>query len=164
MAVDDDLLAEARRNWDKHGWAAADAMAAVTSIIRAQQIVLARIDEALRPFNLTFSRFEALALLHFTRRGGLPMGKIGTRLQVHPTSVTNLVDRLERAGLVERRAHPTDRRAVIAEITQEGRRVAVAAAAALADVRFGLGGVEDDDCNAIEATLRVVRREAGDLS
>ena len=55
-----------------------------------------------RPYGLTFARFEALALLSFSRRGALPLGKIGDRLQVHPTSVTNTVNRLERDGLVRR--------------------------------------------------------------
>ena len=107
---DFDLVAEARRNWERHGWDRPEAMAAATSIARAQQIVLARADAALAPFRLTFSRFEALALLFFSRRGALPMGKVGARLQVHPTSVTNTVDRLERDGLVRRASSDGDRR------------------------------------------------------
>ena len=122
---DFDLVAEARRNWERHGWDRPEAMAAATSIARAQQIVLARADAALAPFRLTFSRFEALALLFFSRRGALPMGKVGARLQVHPTSVTNTVDRLERDGLVRRASSDGDRRTVLAEITVEGRRVVV---------------------------------------
>ena len=90
-----DPIAEAHRNWDAQGWGRSAEMAAVTPITRAHQIALQRIDAALEPFGLNFSRFEALALLHFTRAGALPMGKIGDRLQVHPTSVTNTIDRLE---------------------------------------------------------------------
>src|SRR3954465_7883975 len=96
-------------------------MAAATSLMRAQQIVLAAVDAELRPMGLTFARFEALRLLAFTRRGELPMGKIGTRLMVHPTSVTNSIDRLEADGLVERRPHPDDRRTTLAAITSTGR-------------------------------------------
>ena len=44
-------------------------MAAATSIMRAQQIVLARVDEALKPFDLTFARYEALVLLTFSTTG-----------------------------------------------------------------------------------------------
>src|SRR3954469_25930453 len=95
-----DPVAEARRQWVDHGWAeAADGMAAVTSLMRAQQIVLTRVEEALRPYNLPFARYEVLMLLLFSRRGSLPMARIGERLQVHPASVTNAVDRLEAAGL-----------------------------------------------------------------
>ena len=48
-------------------------------------------------------------LLSFTRRGALPLGKVGERLQVHRTSVTNIVDKLEADGLVDarRRTSPT---------------------------------------------------------
>ena len=55
-----DPIEEARRQWVDHGWeAAADGMAAVTSLVRAQQILMQRIDSVLRPLNLTFARFSA---------------------------------------------------------------------------------------------------------
>ena len=69
-------------------------MALVTSIMRTHQILSARVDATLAPFNLTFARFEVLMLLDFSRAGRLPLGKIGQRLQVHPASVTNAIDRL----------------------------------------------------------------------
>jgi len=157
-----DLVQEARRNWDEVGWPAVPAMAAATSITRAHQILLRRIDTTLAPFGLTFSRFEALALLSFARTGALPLGKIGQRLQVHPASVTNTVDRLERDGLVRRRPHPDDRRGTLAAITDEGRRVAQEAADALGAIGFGLAG-DDVDHEAITEALVPVRRGAGDL-
>ena len=98
---------------------AAPGMAAVTSVMRAQQILQARVDDVLRPFGLTFARYEVLMLLHFTSRGSLPI-KMGERLQVHPTSITNAVDRLERPGW-SRRPHPTDGRATLVEISGAGR-------------------------------------------
>ena len=82
-----DPIAEARRQWAAHGWGQyADGMAAITSVIRAQQIFLARVEEVLKPLGLTFARYELLTLLHFTRTGALPMAKASARLQVHPTS------------------------------------------------------------------------------
>ena len=83
-----DPIVEARRNWQRSDWTAIEAMQAATSITRAHQILHSRIDEALAPLDLNFSRFEVLALLSFTRAGSLPMGKIGDRLQVHAASVT----------------------------------------------------------------------------
>ncbi len=77
-------------------------MAAITAIMRTQQILLGRIETALKPFGLTFARYELLALLSFARSGALPMNKASALLQVHPTSVTNAVDRLQEAGLVLR--------------------------------------------------------------
>ena len=69
-------------------------MRAATSVFRVQQILLARFDEALRPHDLTFARYEVLVLLTFSRTGELPLKVIGSRLMVHPTSVTNAIDRL----------------------------------------------------------------------
>lgn len=158
-----DPVEEARRNWNRHGWPSVDAMAAATSITRAHQIVLARINEALAPFGLTFSRFEALALLHFTRAGALPLGKMGQRLQVHAASVTNTVDRLERDSLVERRPHPDDGRTTLAAITDVGRATVEAASEALGAIEFGLAGDEPVDFGAIDSELRPVRRNAGDF-
>jgi len=80
-------------------------MRAATSIMRAHQLLLARLDGILKPHGLTFARYEALVLLRFSRRGSLPLSVIGERLMVHPTSVTNIVDRLTAQGLVELRGH-----------------------------------------------------------
>ena len=99
-------------------------MAVVTSIMRSQQLILGSVEAALKPFNLTFARYEVLMLLFFSRRGELPVGLVGERLQVHPASVTNAVDRLESDGLVERRRNPSDGRSVLAAITVHGREVA----------------------------------------
>jgi DNA-binding MarR family transcriptional regulator len=127
-----DPIEEADRQWRDHGWAdAAPGMGVVTSVMRAQQVLLARADAVLGGFGLTFARFEVLTLLSFTREGRLPMGKLGARLQVHPASVTSAVDRLERQGYVRREAHPTDGRATLAVLTAEGRTVAAEAAARL---------------------------------
>lgn len=155
-------MAEASRNWARHEWSSVGAMAAATSITRAHQILLRRIDETLAPFGLTFSRFEALALLHFTRAGELPLGKVGERLQVHAASVTNTIDRLERHGLVERRPHPVDGRATLARITDAGRATVTEASAALGVIDFGLAGGGIDH-HAITSVLEPVRRAAGDF-
>jgi DNA-binding MarR family transcriptional regulator len=158
-----DPIAEARRNWEDHGWPAPAAMAAVTSLTRAHQIALRRIDRVLRPLELTFARYEALVLLRFSRRGSLPLGKMGERLQVHPASVTNAVDRLESAGLVRRVAHPTDGRAVLAEITAEGRAAVDEATRALGEIRFGVDGLDDVAADALTDQLVPLRRIAGDF-
>ena len=88
-----DPIARADELW-KQRWGAVPSMAAITSIMRAQQILLAEVDAVVKPYGLTFARYEALVLLTFSKAGELPMSKIGERLMVHPTSVTNTVDRL----------------------------------------------------------------------
>ena len=73
-----DPIARAREQWVEQGWgAAADGMAAITSLMRAHQIVLARVEATLRPLGVTFARYEVLMLLWFSRRGSLPMKVIG---------------------------------------------------------------------------------------
>jgi len=138
-------------------------MVAVTSIMRAQQILMARLNELLEPFDLTFPRYEALMLLEFSGRGSLPLGKIGERLQVHRTSVTNTIDGLERSGFVRRVPHDTDRRAVLAEILPAGREAARAATEALHEAEFGTAPLAGEDLEALFATLRVLRDGAGDF-
>jgi DNA-binding MarR family transcriptional regulator len=158
-----DPIAEAARNWRANSWGAVDAMAAATSITRAHQILLGRINEALAPIDLNFSRFEALALLSFTRNGELPLGKMGDRLQVHPASITNTIDRLERDGLVVRVAHPTDRRTTLARITEAGRAAARTGAEALAEIDFGLIGLSAAARRRITVDLAALRGRAGDF-
>ncbi len=140
------------------------AMAAVTSIMRAQQILLAELDALLRPFDLTFARYEALVLLSFSRSGALPMRLVGERLMVHPTSVTNTIDRLERHGLVARRPNPLDGRGTLAEITPAGREVVREATAVLMAAGFGLPGYDDDHLDEVFGLLRQLRVAAGDFS
>ncbi|MFI5084451.1 MAG: MarR family winged helix-turn-helix transcriptional regulator [Actinomycetales bacterium] len=159
-----DPIAEAKRQWLDHGWAeAADGMAAVASLMRAQQIVLARVDAALRPLGLSYARFEILRLLAFTRDGALPMASASARLQVHPTSVTNVVDRLERDGLVRRTAHPTDGRATLVQVTEEGSSLAEAATRLLNRDVFSLPGIPPNELTVLVRTLADFRRAAGDF-
>jgi DNA-binding MarR family transcriptional regulator len=138
-------------------------MAAVTSIMRAQQILLGELDALLRPYGLTFARYEALVLLTFSRRGALPLGVIGERLMVHPTSVTNIISRLERQQMVVRRPNPSDGRGRLAEITDAGRDVVQRATRDLMAAEFGLGGYEPGQLKEIFDLFRELRLAAGDF-
>lgn len=162
MALDFDPIDEAARQWGLR-WDGVPQMHAVTSLMRVQQLLLSRLDGLLKPHDLTFARYEALVLLSFTQRGSLPLGKLGERLQVHPTSVTPIVDRLEAAGLVRRVPHPEDRRAVLAEITDAGRALVELATADLLEAGFGLSALDADQLRGISELLRPVREAAGDF-
>lgn len=160
-----DPIAEAKRQWVAHGWIdAAAGMSAATSIIRAQQLMLARIDAALKPFSLSFARYEMLRLLGFTREGRMPMASAIARLQVHPTSVTNTVDRLVRDGLVEREPHPGDGRAAMLVLTASGRELVGRATAALNAQVFAEPGLSDDDTAELVAIIARLRKNAGDFA
>ena len=159
-----DPIAEAERQWVAHGWSeAAEGMALVTSIMRVQQILNLRVDRVLRPLGLSFARYEVLMLLHFSREGELPLGKIGARLQVQPGAVTNAVDRLEADGLVVRRPHPVDGRTTLAVLSAEGRRLAVEATEELNEAVFGVTGLSSGRCRRLVSLLEEVRRDAGDF-
>jgi DNA-binding MarR family transcriptional regulator len=159
-----DPIAEAGRQWGAHGWPdQASGMAVVTSIMRLQQIFLARADTVLRPLGLTFARYEVLMLLSFSRRGALPLGKIGERLQVNAASVTNAVDRLEADGLVTRRSNPDDGRGTLASVTAAGRRRATTATEAMNERVFTDIGMAEPKVSGLFDLLADLRRAAGDF-
>ena len=157
-----DPLAEAERNWNEH-FGPGRAMAAATSIMRAQQIVLSTVDDALRPLGLTFARWEALVLLSFTKHGEFPLGRMGERLMVHPTSVTNTIDRLERDGLVDRIPHPTDGRTTLARLTPAGRRLMHRATATVEATGFGLDALAEGEQRELFEVIRRLRVAHGDF-
>ena len=157
-----DPVAAAARIWEQR-WPERERMEAVTSLMRVHQLVLTELDDRLRPLGLTFARFEVLVLLSFSRRGSLSLGKIGERLQVHATSVTPLVKRLEAGGLITRTRHPEDGRAVLAEITPKGRAVTEQASKIITDAQFALGSLDEDQCRSLTQLLITPREAAGDF-
>lgn len=156
-----DPIREAHRQWVAHGWAeAADGMALVTSVARVHQLLMERVDAALRPHELTFARYEVLRLLAFTRAGSMSMARLGSLLQVHPTSVTSAVDRLEKQEYVVRSRSERDRRVVLAALTDAGRTVVEAATHSLNAEVFTRAW--SDDLDGLTRLLDGVRRGAGD--
>jgi DNA-binding MarR family transcriptional regulator len=165
--LDFDPIDRAGDLWEQN-WPGQDAdvyasMRAVTSIMRAHQILIAHLDGILRPYGITFSRYEALVLLAYSQNGSLPLSKVGERLQVHATSVTNVVDRLEAAGLVRREPNPRDGRGTLASITDEGREVARKATEEFNAARFGMSGIEGDELRSLFTILRNLRVHAEDF-
>lgn len=160
-----DPIAEAKEHWESNGWTDASlGMAMVTSVMRAHQVLLARVHAVLSPMGLTFAQYEALMLLKFSRSGQLPLGKIGQRLQVHPASVTNVIDRLEGKGFVQRRPHPDDARTTLAAITREGRAIAKKATTALNAEVFAQTGLDDGSLRSLVDVVTELRRNEGDFS
>lgn len=156
-----DPIAEAARHWEQRwGTETATAMSAITSVMRAERILIARLNGLLEPHGLTFPRYEALMLLFLSRRGALPLGKIGDRLQVHRTSVTGLIDGLEATGFVRRSRHQRDRRTTLAEITDRGREAAEAATADLNSELFGTAPLGGEQLDALTGLLAGFRASA----
>jgi DNA-binding MarR family transcriptional regulator len=163
MSPDPDPIAEAHRQWVQHGWTdAADGMAMVTSVVRVHQLLMERIDASLRPLELTFARYEILRLLAFSRSGSMPMTRLGSLLQVHPTSVTSAVDRLQAQGYVERLRREQDKRVVLASITEAGRDVVERATEGLNQAVFEQPGLDTRKVGALTDLLTAYRAGAGD--
>jgi DNA-binding MarR family transcriptional regulator len=157
-----DPIRRAAQIW-RERFGPSDAMAAATSVMRVQQLLLAEFDRICRPYGLTFARYEALVLLTFSRAGALPMAKIGERLMVHPTSVTNTIQRLEKAGFVTREPNPRDGRGTLARVTSQGREVVDKVTGELMDADFGMAALDDDERTALFDILRALRVAAGDF-
>ncbi|GAA1230595.1 MarR family transcriptional regulator [Oryzihumus leptocrescens] len=139
------------------------AMASATSVMRVQQLLIGDFDAIVGRHGLTFARYEALVLLVFSRHGQLPMSKVGERLMVHPTSATNIIQRLAAQGFVERRPNPEDGRGTLAVISDAGREVMEAATTDLVAAGFGLGALTPAEHEELFRLLRKVRVAAGDF-
>jgi len=138
-------------------------MAAITAVMRTASIFLQRADAILKPHGLTFARFEVLALLGFSKRGSLPMSQASDLLQVHATSLTNSVDRLESTGLVRRIAHPTDGRTRLLELTANGQKVLAAARDDLNEQLFAQSNLSGNDATQLFEILARFRKASGDF-
>jgi len=161
-----DPVVAAREVWASKGWEeAALGMATITSIMRAHQLFLAQANDALRPFDLTFARYEVLAWLAWNAEcGSMSLSQIGELFQVTPATVTNAIDRLEADDLVRRLPHPDDARSTLAEITARGRRMVAAATVELNAKVFETVRLTENEMEALLRLLVKVRVEAGDFS
>ena len=157
-----DPVEGARERWIQQGWSdTAAGMAAVVSVMRAEQIFLNRAAAVLRPLGLTFARYQVLGMLRWA--GPLTLGAVGHRLWITPATVTNAIDRLEAADLCRRASHPTDARATLVEITAKGRRLFDRAVELLNADLFGTVGLTSDELDLLVGLLGKIRRAEGDV-
>ena len=159
-----DPIREAHRQWVAHGWTdAADAMALVTSVTRAQLLLAARVARTQRPHYPTSPHFDVPRLHSCTHDRALPMTRLGSLLQVHPASVTSAVDRLEAQGFVRRERRSEDRRVVHAELTDAGTATVEQATADLNTVFTDLAAdLGPDTVTELTRLLGALRTGAGD--
>jgi DNA-binding MarR family transcriptional regulator len=160
--LDYDPVEASRERWIEQGWEdEAAGMAAVVSVMRAEQIFLNRAATVLRPLGLTFARYQVLGMLRWT--SPLTLGSVGRRLWITPATVTSAVDRLEKAGLCRRAAHPTDARATFVEITVKGRRLFDDAVEALNADLFGNVGLDDEEIELLVGLIGKIRAAEGEV-
>ena len=161
--VDRDPILEAYRLWNENGWEdCAAGCTAVTSLMRVHQVLTRRADKILAPIDLTFARYELLVRLYF-HKGALPLNQLGRQLQIHQTSITSLVDKLEKQGLIKRTPHPTDRRSTIAQMTPAGRVLTGKAIMLLNSEFFRDIGLSDREARLLIGLLMKMRRSWNDI-
>src|SRR5260221_10345168 len=78
-----------------------------------------RFEQNARDLGLTRSQCQVLA--HLARNEGIQQSALADILEVEPITLTRILDRLEDGGLVERQAHPTDRRVRLLRLTEAAR-------------------------------------------
>jgi DNA-binding MarR family transcriptional regulator len=159
-----DVVAWSRHVWTEAGLPSADYLALFASIGRIDQIVTQAIEQVLKPFNLGVSRYLLLNTLLLTKAGALRMNRLGWHMMVHPTTVTVVVDQLDRDRLVVRKTHPNDRRAILVELTPAGRALALQASKALAESRFGFPALPKHTVAEMLEILTTIRVTAGDIA
>lgn len=157
-----DPVEASRERWIQQGWQdTAAGMAAVVSVMRAEQIFLRRASDALRPLGLTFARYQVLGMLRWA--GPMTLGAVGHRLWITPGTVTSSVDRLEVADLCRRASHPTDARATLLEITAKGRRLFDRAVEHLNTDLFGTVGLAAEELDLLVGLIGKIRAAEGDV-
>jgi DNA-binding MarR family transcriptional regulator len=151
-----------RERWEENGIPCPAQFGAMASLLRATAVVTDEVDRVLKTVELTRTGWLVMITLQMSDDHARPLGQLSKVLLVHPTTVTMVIDQLERAKLVTRKPHPTDRRTVLAKLTPKGLTVVQEANDALGAVSFGMGGIDDAMADRITEDLRTVRRGVGD--
>ena len=152
-----------RRHWAGEGLPDADRFAAVASLFRLNQAVEAEFDRTLRPYEINRSMYLVLVTLFLSPDGARKLSYLSRYHMVHQTTITLIVDQLEKRGLARRRPHPTDRRINLAVLTPAGRALTRDATEALAERGFGLGDVPARSLDQLRGALHQVRAAVGDI-
>jgi DNA-binding MarR family transcriptional regulator len=161
---DRDPILEAYHLWNENGWEdTAAGCTTVTSLMRVHQVLARQADQILAPIDLTFARYELLVRLYFVDGQSLPLSQLGRALQIHQTSITSLVDKLEKQGLIKRTPHPADRRSTIAEMTPAGRVLTAKAINLLNSEFFRDLGLTGREAHLLIGLLMKMRRSWNDI-
>lgn len=106
---------------DEPGRAKAEAdFSILGAVLEAGDVIAKYMAAYLNEFGLTASKFNTLQVLHEEPRRTVTQNDLSTKLTVTGASITGVLDRLERDNLVARESHPTDRRANLVRLTDEG--------------------------------------------
>jgi DNA-binding MarR family transcriptional regulator len=131
------------------GWSA------LLALQRATHATLQVLAADLVDLDLTASEINALANLADGR--GRTVSELGTAVGIRPTTLTSVLDRLERRGHITRGARPGDRRAVLIELTGPGRQAAATVRQAMSSLeRRALAGLRPGAVDGLRAGLEAL--------
>ena len=160
---DADPVEWVRHHWEQQSLPDPDRFAAVASLLRLRELVASEFDRELRSFEINRSMYFLLATLVMSPAGARRLNYLSRYLLVHPTTITLLVDQLEKRGMVKRMPDAKDRRASLATLTPAGRAVMKEATRALAETGYGLGAVSDRDLRQLIESMRTARAALRDV-
>lgn len=162
MADQVDSIEWYRRRWEESKGPSPDLFAALGAVTRLENLVCTTVDRALREHNLNRTGYFILAILSVTRDATLTMGQLSKRLMLHPTTVSLMIDKLQQRDLVTRSPHPTDRRTILATLTDAGAMFLAELSESLSKHGFGFEGVDGRMAVALTEVIRHVRNDMGD--
>ena len=139
------------------------ALRTFVKLLRAASAIEARLDPALAAAGLTSTQLGVLeALLH---KGPLNQRELGRKLLSSPGNMTDVIDKLERRGLVLRTRKPGDRRAVRVELTAQGRdKIAALFPRHAAAIAAAMAGLAPEELGTLEVLLRKLGRGAAGMA
>jgi DNA-binding MarR family transcriptional regulator len=155
-------------DWARHFWRqqglgdGEDAFLAMSSVLRFHRLMTVAIEDELKKHKLNLTDYMLLMTLQLSRTGTRPISKLAKGLLVHATTATLATDRLEARGLLSRHPHPSDRRATLVAISEDGRKLVREASEALNTFEFGLAGTSAEDRAELVEVLARLRAAAGD--
>lgn len=155
-SIDADPIGFLLENWEVKGQPQAEYYAAAVSVFRIHQQISSIFERALKPSRINRTAYHLMTTLYMSENMTRTLGQLSKNILMHPTTVTLIIDQLEKRDLVERTSHPTDRRATLAQLTPTGAQLVMECSAALSDVNFGLPGVDKDTVAGLTADLRRV--------
>jgi DNA-binding MarR family transcriptional regulator len=134
---------------------APSAWSALLALQRATHATLQVLAAELVDLDLTASEINALANLADGR--GRTVSELGAAVGARPTTLTSVLDRLERRGCITRGTRPGDRRAVLIELTPSGRVAAATIRQAVTDLeRRALGELPAGTIAALRTGLQAL--------
>jgi len=158
-----DPLDNTRRYWNERLHGDPTHFFAMASLMRLSRRVTRTIDSTLSGHALGRNAYLLLMTLELSPNGSRILGALARDLLVHPTTITLTIDRLEELGLVKKTPHESDRRAMRAQITEEGRTLARKITGELAEVGFGFDGLSASQTGKLNTTITAARRVIGDF-